>query len=70
MFAPAATPPAVITRLNTAIVKVLAKPDVKKQISDQGAEVYTETPQQFAAFIQKESAKWSKVVKDSGASMD
>lgn len=70
MFAPAATPPAVITRLNTAIVKVLAKPEIKKQISDQGAEVYTETPQQFAAFIQKESAKWSKVVKDSGASMD
>ncbi|MEO6319698.1 MAG: tripartite tricarboxylate transporter substrate-binding protein, partial [Polaromonas sp.] len=70
LFAPAATPPAVITKLNTAIVKVLAKPDVKKQINDQGAEVYSETPAQFADFIQKESAKWSKVVKDSGASMD
>ncbi|NDP62593.1 tripartite tricarboxylate transporter substrate binding protein [Polaromonas sp.] len=70
MFAPAATPPAVISTLNAAIVKVLAKPDVKKQINDQGAEVYTETPAQFADFIQKESVKWSKVVKDSGASMD
>ena len=59
-----------ITRLNTAIVKVLAQPDVKKKINDQGAEVYSETPAQFAAFIQQESAKWSQVVKDSGASMD
>jgi len=49
---------------------VLAKPQVKKQVNDQGAEVYTETPAQFTAFIQKESAKWSKVVKDSGPSMD
>ena len=70
LFAPAATPPAVVARLNTAIVKVLAKPEVKKQINEQGAEVYSETPQQFAAFIQKESVKWSKVVKDSGANMD
>lgn len=70
MFAPAATPPAIITTLNNAIVKVLAKPEVKKQINDQGAEVYSETPAHFADFIQKESAKWSKVVKDSGASMD
>jgi tripartite-type tricarboxylate transporter receptor subunit TctC len=70
LLAPAATPPAVITRLNTAIVKVLAQPEVKKKINDQGADVYSETPEQFAAFIQQESAKWSKVVKDSGASMD
>lgn len=70
MFAPAATPPAVITKLNAALVKVLAKPEIKKQINDQGAEVYSETSQQFAAFIQKESVKWGKVVKESGASMD
>ena len=70
LFAPAATPPAVLARLNSAIVKVLAKPEVKKQINDQGAEVYSETPAQFAAFIQQESVKWGKVVKDSGASLD
>ncbi|MBI3531908.1 MAG: tripartite tricarboxylate transporter substrate binding protein [Burkholderiales bacterium] len=70
LFAPAGTPPAVITRLNTAIVKVLAQPDVKKKISEQGAEVYSEKPEQFAAFIQKESVKWGKVVRESGASLD
>jgi tripartite-type tricarboxylate transporter receptor subunit TctC len=70
LFAPAATPRAVVSKLNTAIVKVLANPEIKKKINEQGAEVYSETPEQFAAFIQKESVKWSKVVRDSGASMD
>jgi tripartite-type tricarboxylate transporter receptor subunit TctC len=70
LFAPAGTPPAVLGKLHAAIVKVLADPEVKKKINDQGAEVYTETPEQFAAFIQKESLKWGKVVRDSGASLD
>ena len=70
MFAPAGTPAPVLAKLNAAIVKVLAQPDVKKKINEQGAEVYSETPEQFAAFIQAESVKWGKVVRDSGASLD
>ena len=70
MFAPAGTPAPVLAKLNAAIVKVLAQPDVKKKINEQGAEVYSETPEQFAAFIQAESVKWCKVVKESGASLD
>lgn len=70
MFAPAGTPAPVLAKLNAAIVKVLAQPDVKKKINEQGAEVYSETPEQFAAFIQTESVKWGKVVKESGASAD
>ena len=70
MFAPAGTPVPVLAKLNAAIVKVLAQPDVKKKINEQGAEVYSETPEQFAAFIQAESVKWGKVVKESGASLD
>ena len=70
MFAPAGTPAPVLAQLNAAIVKVLAQPDVKKKINEQGAEVYSETPEQFAAFIQAESVKWGKVVKESGASLD
>ncbi|MFC5520376.1 Bug family tripartite tricarboxylate transporter substrate binding protein [Polaromonas jejuensis] len=70
LFAPAGTPPAVVSKLNSAIVKVLAKADVKKKINEQGAEVYSETPEQFSAFIQKESLKWGKVVHESGASVD
>ena len=70
LFVPAGTPPAVVSKLNTAIVKVLAKADIKKKINEQGAEVYSETPAQFSAFIQKESLKWGKVVRESGASVD
>ena len=70
MFAPAGTPAPVLAKLNAALVKVLAQPDVKKKINEQGAETYSETPAQFAAFIQAESVKWGKVVKESGASVD
>jgi tripartite-type tricarboxylate transporter receptor subunit TctC len=70
MFAPAGTPAPVVAKLNGALVKVLADPDVKKKLAEQGAEPYSEKPEQFAEFIRKESAKWSKVVKDSGASAD
>jgi len=70
LFAPAGTPTPVVAQLNKAIVKVLNLPDVKKKIAEQGGEVVAETPEQFAAFIQKESVKWGKVVKESGASVD
>jgi tripartite-type tricarboxylate transporter receptor subunit TctC len=70
MFAPAATPAPIVARLNGALVKVLADPEVKKKLAEQGAEPYSEKPEQFAEFIRKETAKWSKVVKESGATAD
>ncbi|WP_311222477.1 MULTISPECIES: tripartite tricarboxylate transporter substrate binding protein [unclassified Acidovorax] len=70
MFAPAGTPALIVAQLNKALVKVLAQPDVKKKINEQGAETAGETPEQFAAFIQTEAVKWGKVVKESGASVD
>jgi tripartite-type tricarboxylate transporter receptor subunit TctC len=70
MFAPAATPAPVIARLNAALVKVLADPEVKKKMAEQGAEALSERPEQFAEFIRKETAKWTRVVKASGASVD
>lgn len=70
LFAPAATPAPVKAKLHAALVKVLAHPDVKKKIDEQGGEPMSESPEQFAAFILKETQKWAKVVKDSGASAD
>ncbi|MFT3721928.1 Bug family tripartite tricarboxylate transporter substrate binding protein [Pseudorhodoferax sp.] len=70
MFAPAATPKPVLDKLHAALLKVLAQPEVKKKIAEQGGDPVAETPAQFAAFIQAESAKWGKVVKESGASAD
>ncbi|MFN9475253.1 Bug family tripartite tricarboxylate transporter substrate binding protein [Acidovorax sp.] len=70
MFAPTGTPAPVLTKLNTALVKVLNQAEVKKKINEQGAETYSETPEQFAAFIKTDSVKWGKVVQESGASLD
>jgi tripartite-type tricarboxylate transporter receptor subunit TctC len=70
MFAPAATSAPVVAKLNAALVKVLADADVKKKLAEQGAEPYSEKPEQFAEFIRKESAKWSQVVKAAGATVD
>ncbi|MGV3572388.1 MAG: tripartite tricarboxylate transporter substrate binding protein [Ramlibacter sp.] len=70
MFTTAGTPAPVVARLNAALVKVLADPEVKKKFAEQGAEAIGEKPEQFAEFIRKESAKWSQVVKASGATAD
>ncbi len=70
LLAPAGTPADVVKRLNADLVKILAMPDVKKQMAEQGAEAYSETPAAFATFIKNETAKWAKVVKASGAVVD
>ena len=70
LLAPANTPPAVIKRIDDALIKVMATTDLKKKIIDQGGEPIAETPDKFAAFIQTETVKWAKVVKESGASVD
>ena len=70
LLAPTGTPPEVVAKLNAAILKALADPDVKTKLAEQGAEPHPEKPEQFAAFIGSETAKWGKVVKESGASVD
>ncbi len=70
MFAVAGTPKPVLDKLHTALAKVLKQPDVQKKIGEQGGEVVVDTPEQFAAFIKTETAKWGKVVKESGATVD
>lgn len=70
VFVPAATPPAVVTRLNAEFVKVLAMPDVKKRLIDNGIDAVSNTPQQFAAYIRDETAKWASVIKDANVKLD
>ena len=70
LLAPANTPPAVIKRIDDALIKAMATTDLKKKIIEQGGEPIAETPDKFAAFIQTETVKWAKVVKESGASVD
>jgi len=70
LYATGGTPQAIVDRLNAETVKILALPDVKKKLAEQGAEANPEKPAQLAAFMKAESAKWAKVVKASGATVD
>jgi tripartite-type tricarboxylate transporter receptor subunit TctC len=64
IFAPAGTPRPVLQILHREIVKAYNAPDVKKQVIDTGSEVVADTPEEFAAFVRAESAKWTKVIRD------
>jgi len=70
VFAPAATPAAIINRLNNEIRKIVAMPDVQERISGEGAEAISSTPDEFTRRIKADIAKWAKVVKSSGAQAD
>ena len=70
MLAPAGTPPDVIQRIQHEVAKALGAPAVRERLQAQGAEPVGNTPEQFAAFIRAETAKWAKVVKDSGTKVD
>ena len=63
LFAPAATPRAIITRLNAETVKALRDPAVVQRLSSQGAEPAGNTPEEFTAFVRSEIDKWANLVK-------
>ncbi len=66
VLAPAGTSTDVINRLNAAIHKVLAMPATKERFSTLVLEPSPSTPEQFAAYIREDLARWQKVVKDAG----
>ena len=57
-------------KINGEIAKWLASPDAKEKLAAQGANIASGTPEDFAKHIQAETAKWAKVVKESGAKVD
>jgi len=68
--APRGTPKAVITRINAEMNAALKTPALRDLLAAQGAEAAGGTPEEFAALIQRDFAKWGKVVKASGARVD
>lgn len=70
VLAPAKTPAAVIGRLNQEIVKILNSPDIKERLSAQGLEAAGGTPQQYAAHLKEELAKYGRIVKAAGIKLD
>jgi tripartite-type tricarboxylate transporter receptor subunit TctC len=63
----AKTPRPIINRLNADVNKILAMPEIKTLLFNQGLDVAGGTPEKFAAYMKSERAKWAKVIKESGA---
>ena len=66
MIAPAKTPEQILATLNRIANEAMADPGVKLKLADQGLTVAGDTPEHFRGFIETETAKWAKVIKDAG----
>ncbi|HUP95622.1 MAG TPA: tripartite tricarboxylate transporter substrate binding protein [Burkholderiales bacterium] len=66
VLAPAATPPEVIVKLNTELVRILRSPEIAQQFAAQGVEPAHSTAQDFVAVIRADLQKWGKVIQDAG----
>ena len=64
IFVAAGTARPIIDRLNSEVVKALGAAEVKQKLLEMGLVASTNSPEQFAAFIQSETVKWAKVIKD------
>jgi tripartite-type tricarboxylate transporter receptor subunit TctC len=70
VLAPAATPREIVNRLNAEVVKAIKTQDMRERLAQQGAEAIGNTPEDFAAIIKRDLAKWAKVVKDANIKLD
>jgi tripartite-type tricarboxylate transporter receptor subunit TctC len=70
ILAPLRTPEAIIKRLNAELGTALKSPDIVEKLSTQAVEPHHTSPEQFAALIRTELAKWSKVISTSGVKSD
>jgi tripartite-type tricarboxylate transporter receptor subunit TctC len=70
IVAPAATPKPVIAKLNAAIERILAMPDVRKRFADLGVDPVGGPPEAFSRHIRAESEKWGRVVKTANITLN
>ena len=66
LFAPAGTPPEIVSVLNQEVVRALKSPDVREAAAGFGFELYGNTPQEFSAMIKADMARTSKVIRHAG----
>ena len=70
IFVRAGTPGEIVAKMNKSVVSALNLPDVRQSIIETGGVVGGDSPEQFAAFVQSESAKWGKVIADAGIRLE
>ena len=70
ILAPNGIPPAVVTKLNTEISKVMQNPDLRKTLIAQGVEARTSTPEELGSMLNSETVKWRKIIESAGIKSD
>ena len=70
VFAPAGTPPKLIERLHSDIVRAVTLNDTVAKLASKGCEPLTSTPAAFAAMIADDLPRWARIVRESGATID
>jgi tripartite-type tricarboxylate transporter receptor subunit TctC len=70
VLAPAGTPRPVINRVNAELVKIMHSPELKEKLAATGTDPLTSTPEEFAAYIKSEIAKWGDVIRKAGVKAD
>ena len=70
VMAPAKVPRPIVARLNRDIVKVLAMPDVQKLLQAEGGLVSPSTPEEFEAFLRADVDRWTKMIRQTGITVD
>jgi len=70
LFAPAGTPPAIVSKLNAESVRILRMPTIAERVANLGAEPVGSTPAEYADFLKAEMARWGKVVRAAGIKSD
>lgn len=70
VFLPGGTPKPIVANMNAEIRKILEVPEVRQRLISQGADPASNTPEEFAAYVKAEMAKWGKVVRDTGVRAD
>jgi tripartite-type tricarboxylate transporter receptor subunit TctC len=70
LLVPAATPPAVVARLNAELIRIIRSPEVRERLVSLGAEVSTMTPAEFTSFFERERKHWATVVAQGGVKLD
>ncbi|HKW37424.1 MAG TPA: tripartite tricarboxylate transporter substrate binding protein [Burkholderiales bacterium] len=70
MLAPAGTPAAIVRRLNAELVRIMHSQELKDRLATMATEPATDTPEEFAEFLKRETAKWAEVVRKAGLKVD
>lgn len=66
LFAPAATPPAIVQKLNEAMRKAIEMPSVKERFAPNGIDASSDSPEEFAAFVKNETQRYARIAKIAG----